>query len=604
MTLDELLRGSLGRPLSRDVPPASLPVAAGKTSALYRAHAYHTKVPPEGIRPHILHYTDPGDVILDPFCGSGMTGLAAILEGRHAILSDLSPAAVHIARNYCTPCDPTGFRRAVRRVLEDVASEEESLFGTRCPTCGGNARVEYTVWSDVVACPGCAEELLVWEQRNADQGGLRSLTCRRCGLTARKSSFAYRDSQPVLVDRRCLRACGRVQSFPTQAELAALEGIPAVSGNDAIFTATLEEGREMWRRGHKDRGIRTAADFYTPRNLAALVRLRRSIEAEDDERVRDALLFAFTAIVNRASRRYQWNAKRPTNVLTGTLYIASLNYEFNAFSLFRRKARSIADLFAVTNLARGKAFVCRGSATSLDWLPDASIDYVFTDPPFGSNIFYADSSFLWEAWLGAFTDERLEAVVNKKRKPEQGGKTVQDYGALMAEAFSEIHRVLKPGGWATIMFHNSDHRVWEALRTAAEQAGLRIESTVVFDKRQPTFKGVKALIENERVASFDVVLTARRSRPNRAASRKPPDLTVLRHVLTRHLEDPNVADRHRTTAFLHSLTVRTCLDRGWSLDGLSLEDVETRCEAWFERRGQAWYPALSPRPFQEELVAP
>jgi SAM-dependent methyltransferase len=383
-----------------------------------------------------------------------------------------------------------------------------------------------------------------------------------------------------------------------------LEGIAAVSRYEPVFTATLDQGREMWRRGHEDRGIRTAADFYTPRNLAALVRLRTVIQEEEDERLRDALLFAFTAIVNRASRRYQWNPKRPTNVLTGTLYISSLNYEFNVFSLFRRKTRSIADLFAVTNRSRGKAFVRRSSATALDWLPDGSIDYVFTDPPFGSNIFYADSSFLWEAWLGAFTDERLEAVVNKKRKPEQGGKTLADYGALMAEAFSEVHRVLKPGGWASIMFHNSDYRVWETLRTAVEEAGLHIESTVAFDKRQPTFKGVKALTEMERVASFDVVLTARRSQPNRATSRKAADLTALRDILTAHLQNPSLPDRHRTTAFLHSLTVRTCLDRGWSLDGLSFKSVEALCEAWFERRGQAWYLAESPQPFQGELVAP
>lgn len=604
MTLDELLRESLGRPVSREVPPASLPVVAGKTSALYRAHAYHTKVPPEGIRPHILHYTEPGDVVLDPFCGSGMTGLAAVLEGRHTILSDLSPAAVHIARNYCTPCDPAAFQQALGRVLGDLSSDETSLYGTQCSSCGAEARVEYTVWSDVVSCPSCAEELLVWQLRNGDQGGLRSLTCPRCGLTARKSSFAFHDSRPVLVNRRCLGACGRVQSDPTETELARLAAIAAAPSSGPVLAVTLDDGREMWRRGHEDRGVRTAADFYTPRNLAALVRLKKAIDEENDERLRDALLFAFTAIVNRASRRYQWNAKRPTNVLTGTLYISSLNYEFNVFSLFRRKGKSMTDLFRITRGVRANAFVRTSSATALSWLPDASIDYVFTDPPFGSNIFYADSSFLWEAWLGSFTDDRLEAVVNKKRKPEHGGKKLEDYRVLMTEAFSEVRRVLKPGAWASIMFHNSDDRVWEALRTATEEAGLHVESTVAFDKRQPTFKGVKALMENERVASFDVVLTARRARPSRAPSRKAPDLSVLRDVLTEHLKDSDVAERHRTTAFLHSLTVRTCLDRGWSLDGLSLEEVEARCEAWFERRGQAWYPVDSPRPVQEELVAP
>ncbi|RLC91204.1 MAG: hypothetical protein DRI79_03475 [Chloroflexi bacterium] len=84
-----------------------------KNTPIYNAHSYHTKVPPQGIAPCILHYTDPGDLILDPFCGSGMTGVAALmcahppaealhlvhdarLGPRYAILNDLSPAATHI----------------------------------------------------------------------------------------------------------------------------------------------------------------------------------------------------------------------------------------------------------------------------------------------------------------------------------------------------------------------------------------------------------------------------------------------------------------------------------------------------------------------------
>jgi hypothetical protein len=69
----------------------------GKASALYNAHSYHTKVPPAAIAAYIEHYTNPGDIVLDPFCGSGMTGVAALHAGRNALLSDLSPAAVHIA---------------------------------------------------------------------------------------------------------------------------------------------------------------------------------------------------------------------------------------------------------------------------------------------------------------------------------------------------------------------------------------------------------------------------------------------------------------------------------------------------------------------------
>ncbi len=47
-----------------------------RNSAAYNVHPYHTKVPPEAILPLLKHYTRPGDVILDPFAGTGMTGVA------------------------------------------------------------------------------------------------------------------------------------------------------------------------------------------------------------------------------------------------------------------------------------------------------------------------------------------------------------------------------------------------------------------------------------------------------------------------------------------------------------------------------------------------
>lgn len=574
---------------AKTVGPLNTPVVAGKTSPLYRVHSYHTKVPPEGIRTYIRHFTRPGDVVLDPFCGSGMTGLAAILEGRNAVLSDLSPAAVHIARNYCEPCDPGAFREAAEHLMERVGETERELYGRSCPRCGAESRIEYTIWSDVVACPACAHQILVWDERTGAVGGLRRITCPSCRFTDRKQLFRFLESRPILMNLRCLEGCGRLEMPLDAAERARLQELAVLAIPDPVPNAPLAEDREMWRGGHRDRDIRSAADFYTRRNLRALAALRALIEDESDRRSRDALLFAFTSIVNRASRRYQWNAKRPTNVLTGTLYVASINYEFNVFSLLRRKLRGIANLFNSTVGLDQTVIVRKSSATTLDWIPSATVDYVFTDPPFGSNIFYADSSFLWEAWLDQFTDQSLEAVINKSRKPSDGGKTLDDYYALMKGSFEEIRRVLKPNAWTSIVFHNSDDLVWEALRAAIEDGGLAIENTLIFDKRQPTFKGVKALVEKERVPFFDIVISARAQAGSRPKQTVSPNLGTLREVLTRHLSQ-NGSDnhRHRSTAFLHSLLVRTCLARGWSLRGLDLERAESLFGEWFAWKDEGW----------------
>ena len=123
-----------GRPYDPDEPysrePFAVDVSVGKTDPLYRAHGYHTKVPHLAIVPSILHYTKPGDIVLDGFCGSGMTGVAAQWCGtgplaeyrreleqrwkqegreppewgsRRAILGDLSPAATFNRRQLQHP---------------------------------------------------------------------------------------------------------------------------------------------------------------------------------------------------------------------------------------------------------------------------------------------------------------------------------------------------------------------------------------------------------------------------------------------------------------------------------------------------------------------
>jgi 16S rRNA G966 N2-methylase RsmD len=126
--------------------------------------------------------------------------------------------------------------------------------------------------------------------------------------------------------------------------------------------------------------------------------------------------------------------------MTGTLYISSLRYEWNVWSLFRRKAADVLRYYRAFPNSTATADVFRRSATDLDCLTDRSVDMVFMDPPFGSNIFYADSSLLWEAWLGELTDQAAEIVVNKHRRPAAGGKRVGDYGELMRRDLACIGR--------------------------------------------------------------------------------------------------------------------------------------------------------------------
>ena len=133
----------------------------------------------------------------------------------------------------------------------------------------------------------------------------------------------------------------------------------------------------------------------------------------------------------------------------------------------------------------------------MDYLPDNSIDLIFTDPPFGANINYSEMNILWESWLGEFTDTAQEAIINKVQ-----GKDVTAYQNLMTASMCECYRVLRPGHWMLLVFMNSSKEVWNALQEAIAHAGFIIRKIDIFDKQHGTFKQ----FVSENTAGFDLVL--------------------------------------------------------------------------------------------------
>ncbi len=587
-------------------PPFAAPVKVTKATPIYNAHSYHTKVPPEGIVPYILHYTDPGDLILDPFCGSGMTGVAAMMCARppagalrlvpdarpglrYAILNDLSPAAVHIAYNYCTPVDVEALRREFERIRAAVQEEFGWLYGTTCDRCGGPATIQYTIWSDVLECARCRAELVLWEVAvDHESGEMRSrFTCPRCGKEQTKREARWLRSVPVVTNYECHGGCRpkRSEHPTTEAEKRRIAEIEAAEIPYWYPTTPFDESYEMWRGVHRAQGITDVSKFYTKRNLWALARLWHEANQVQDVRISSALKFALTSINNYINKKQSYGGGG--GGVTGTLYIPSLIEEKHVGIVMSRKVESLLGMYATIS-AKQACITLLGSATQLGNIPDAVVDYIFTDPPFGSNIFYADCNLIWEAWLGEFTDQSQEAVVHVKHKDKN---TLADYARLMTDAFREMYRVLKPGRWASVVFHNSDDRIWQVILDAAEAAGFELAEINSFDKGQLSFKGVRGAKGIERVTNKDIVLNLRKPRPGEVPTpngRSYADQQEVRIVeaIAAFLEkNPPPQERTLQGLWNHALY-------GMLRDGtvtLSMAEVEALLPHYFKQVDGRWY---------------
>lgn len=580
---------SPGKP--RSARPAIAPTRGSKNTPAYNAHSYPTKVPAEAIEPYIERHTRPGDLVLDPFCGSGMTGLAARRRGRHAVLNDLSFGAAHLAWNLCEPCPPDRLREAGKQLLDAVADLYADLFAT-----SGRGRragtIRWVLNSAVFSCEACGHASCMWEEATDTERGrvAHRWPCRACGALIERHGASPSSSRPVWMSLEDVD--GRFGRAPTRADLLRIARIEAEPTEDWHPSLALGPGREMYIRNALHlQGVHDLADFWTARNRRALARLWREIQAVDELRVRQALSFAFTNTAWHGTRMRRYNARGGQRPLTGTLYIPQLSIEANPAFVFEKKVAQLARFYEEPLDDATSLSVLRGPADALA-LEDESIDYCFTDPPFGSNIFYADCALVWESWLGEVTPIAQEAVVNRSLRPQDGGKTVEDYAKRMRDAFEEIQRVLKANAWATVVFQSSNEEVWAALRAAIDHAGFDLANASYLDKTQQSHKGYKGRSGSEDVASFDVVLNLHKPGRRRRRPRPPGGMADAAELLRAHLQSLPPAghdrelDRRRTLPFLHSLLLQAHFNGTIGLEVGRYALVRRICEEHFEEDAQ------------------
>ena len=500
--------------------PFTSDVSEGKHDPLYMVHSYHTKVPYKAIMRYILHYTRPGDIVLDGFCGTGMTGVAAQLcedyptcielgetdpsniGKRNAILVDLSPEAAFIAHNYNQKIDITAFETEARRILRECQEEcgwayetnhEEGLFS-------GNGKINYTIWSEVYICPNCSNEFVFWDaavEKDIEKS-IKTPRCPHCNALVKREnctkamvpSFDAQNNE-ITMQSKCVpirinyEANGkRFSKKPDSQDNEIISKIEEMTipywYPSQLMMHKGQEWGDYWRAGYHV-GISRVNHFYTKRNLYVLSKCSDCIDKVADKTIQSALRFWMSSIYSRSHKlnRYMPDHHRHVGPLSGTLYIPYFQAEINILSLLEDKLDSLLNISKIPDFS----MISNQSSTDLSNIPANSVDYIFVDPPFGDNLHYSELNFIQESWLKCFTNNKSEAIVNVAQK-----KGIPEYQELMEQCFVEFYKVLKPNRWITVEFHNSKNAVWNSIQEALQKAGFVVAFVRTLDKQKGTTK--------------------------------------------------------------------------------------------------------------------
>lgn len=378
------------------VPPKRMEVIQKQSAARhFGVHGYFTKQPYLVVQEYITRFTKPGDLVLDPFGGSGVTAVEALVLGRKAIHIDLNPLSVFITKNLILPVN-----------LGDLYSAYLSI------------ETEFTKH-----CPSTKTEI-------------------------EKALATY----PYPHDMKLMR----------------------------------------------DADVDSIEKLFTPKQLAQLAYLKHLITNLKDKAVKGNLMLAFSSTLTKINRTYHPSTTRGDNAGDSAAFryyrfrIAPNPVELDVMATFRTKVKKVIaakkELAAKVTPkgATGNVEVYKGTATDLKKVADESVDYIYTDPPYGAKIPYLDLSVMWNGWLDlpvTKTDYDLEAI--------EGGehaKTKADYAELIAESIREMYRVLKFDRWMSFVFNHKDPAYWYLIVNTAEDVGFEYAGAVEQTAGQASFK--------------------------------------------------------------------------------------------------------------------
>jgi DNA methylase len=609
------------------------PIHSTRVGPLFNAHSYPTKINPCAIVPFILAHTKPGDVVFDGFAGSGATGIAAALcdrpdpelranvearlgcvewGPRTAVLYDISEVATVIARNLLYPPDPEAFREAATRLLSRVEAEWGWLYSATDDQ-GRQGTIRHSIWTDYVVCPSCEHPSAFWDLAVSTRplSIVSAGKCPKCGTEielgrAQRAMESFRDDLLNEDASRRLRtlACvyGRTERRlwkrpPNRMDFESLRRVDHTAIPSSVpVVPMLGRHSPRWGELHRSgyhKGLTHVHHFYTRRNLIAVAAAWQEIE-DSPKDIQEALRFwissynaSHATLMTRVVCKKGNNEFVVTSAQPGALYISSLPVEKNVFNGLRAKLKTIISAFrAFRGGATGVAISCASSLGVA--MPSSSVDYIFTDPPFGDNIQYAEVNFISEAWLGRVTNASEEVIVSAHQ-----AKSVRQYQLLLTQALAEAWRVLKPGGFATLAFHSATPAIWAALLASWEAAGFDLVRISILDKTQGSFKQVttEGAVRGDCLILLQKPSAGNAQRELRFVTARSDTAGEVWTFVANRLRGLPEDSTERTRERLYGRFIGYCLERGNPVSADARTFYAGLAER-FERRGDHFFAEL------------
>ena len=401
-----------------------------RTSYMYKIHKYWARKPWYLVNAYINEFSEKGDIVFDPFSGSGVAGIEALVSGRKSVLVDLNPIATFVSEMTVVN---HRIENEIKRLLRDVESKLKDRL--------------LELYQVDRACSKCSTKLVGkhFERGPKFKKVSAYIYCPKCG--------ASKTGQDYLLTKSDLSKLNKVEKTKISSWYPKNQ-----------FPKKFDKDRITYK------GIKTVDKLFTKRNLLALSTLLSEIEKIDDRRLRNLFKLSFSDTVLHASKLKGVNV-RPLSV--NNYWVPDDWIEENVWFRFRQRIgnlikgkRIASDRLGNSNNLSFKVF--NQSSTDLsNILDDQSVDFIFTDPPYGDSIQYDELSIVWNSWLKNDFESEKEIVVNRSK-----GKSVSDYEELLNAVFLECFRVLKKNKYMLVTFHNKEFRVWIAILRSIRNAGF------------------------------------------------------------------------------------------------------------------------------------